>query len=89
MQNLDDIEKSRFMGFGGELMKKTETITVRDLLPIKAVQCQLSGTLVPFYRSCKGEGKRSGKPCEFYIPTYMCRYLCNLGIGVDSHEIKR
>ncbi len=68
---------------------KSETITVRDLLPVKAVLCHLSGTLVPFYRSCKGEGKRSGKPCEFYISTYMCSYLCNLGVGVDSHETKR
>jgi len=62
---------------------------VRDLLPLKAVSCHLKGGLVSFERACKGEGTRSGKPCGFYVPEYMCRYLMNMGRGVDSHEIAR
>ena len=59
-------------------------VKVRDLLPIKAVRCHLSGTVVPFFRSCKGEGTRSGKPCSYYVPDLMCRYIMNMGIGVKG-----
>ena len=59
-------------------------VKVRDLQPIEAVRCHLKGTLVPFLRSCKGEGTRSKKPCGFYVPNYMCRYIRNMGIGVKG-----
>lgn len=62
----------------------SRTVKVRDLLLIKAVRCHLSGTLVPFLRSCKGEGTRSGKPCGFYVSDLMCRYIRNMGIGVKG-----
>jgi len=62
-------------------------VKVRDLLPIKAVRCHLSGTLVSFFRGCKGEGTRSGKPCGFYVPDLMCRYIRNMGIGVKGVRV--
>ena len=71
------------------MMSPPQTLKVRDLLPVKAVQCHLFGGLVPFERACLGEGTRSGKPCSFYVSTYMCSYLRNIGIGVDHREIPR
>ena len=45
----------------------------RDLLPIKAVKCDLQGHLVDFYRSCVGEGKKN--PCGYYLGNYKCGYV--------------
>jgi len=45
----------------------------RDLLPIKAVKCNLQGHLVDFYRACVGEGKKV--PCGYYLGDYLCGYV--------------
>jgi len=46
--------------------------TRRELLPIRAVYCELQGYLVDYFKTCVGEGKN--KPCEHYLGSYLCGY---------------
>ena len=53
----------------------TEIIYVRDLLPVTAVKCQLNWELVNYFGRCKGQNRRSKKPCENLVGEYECRHF--------------
>jgi len=54
---------------------ETRVQYVRDLLPLTAVKCQRTWTLVDYFGHCKGEKTRSKKPCEDLVGEYECKHF--------------